>query len=108
MRAGPSGDAVYLSAKTGAGVALQEYLKSCVDYHEAPAGAFSARRRHIDALRRVQACVQEARKAFLAARGPELVAEHLRLAQQALSEITGDFTSEDVLGEIFSTFCVGK
>ncbi|CAN5807647.1 tRNA uridine-5-carboxymethylaminomethyl(34) synthesis GTPase MnmE [soil metagenome] len=110
VRAGPSGDAVYLSAKTGAGVALlEQYLKSCVDYHEAPAaGAFSARRRHVDALRRVQACVQEAQKAFLAARGPELVAEHLRLAQQALSEITGDFTSEDLLGEIFSTFCVGK
>ncbi|OOO02754.1 MAG: tRNA modification GTPase MnmE [Chromatiales bacterium USCg_Taylor] len=88
---------------------LEQYLKSCVDYHEAPAaGAFSARRRHVDALRRVQACVQEAQKAFLAARGPELVAEHLRLAQQALSEITGDFTSEDLLGEIFSTFCVGK
>ena len=108
--AGPGGDhEVYLSAKTGTGVALlEQYLKNCVGYNEAPAGAFSARRRHVDALRRVQACVQEAQKAFLVASGPGLVAEHLRLAQRALSEITGDFTSEDLLIEIFSTFCVGK
>ncbi|MGH8508039.1 MAG: tRNA uridine-5-carboxymethylaminomethyl(34) synthesis GTPase MnmE [Gammaproteobacteria bacterium] len=106
---GPGGDEVYLSAKTGAGMALlEQHLKTCVGYNEAPAGAFSARRRHVDALRRVQASVQEAQKAFLVASAPELVAEHLRLAQQALSEITGDFTSEDLLSEIFSTFCVGK
>ena len=66
-----------------------------------------ARRRHLDALRRAQAHVAVAH-ARASERAGELLAEELRQAQQALSEITGGFTSDDLLGRIFSSFCIGK
>lgn len=98
---------VYLSAKTGAGLPLLERFLGEVagDVRD---GGFSARRRHVEALEQAQAALAEASEAACAGAGDELLAEHLRRAQARLSEITGEFTTEDLLGEIFSTFCVGK
>ncbi|MDD2814709.1 MAG: tRNA uridine-5-carboxymethylaminomethyl(34) synthesis GTPase MnmE [Thiotrichaceae bacterium] len=99
---------VYLSAKTGAGVAkLKQYLKDKVGVHDYSEGNFIARRRHLDALQRAQQALNNAEIRTLAYQN-ELLAEELRLAQQALGEITGEFTADDLLGKIFSTFCVGK
>ena len=70
-------------------------------------GAFSARRRHLDALTRAATAFQRARERF-AESALELAAEELREAHQALNEITGEFTTEVLLGEIFSSFCIGK
>jgi tRNA modification GTPase len=69
-------------------------------------GAFSARRRHLDALARVRGHLVAARAELSGAL--ELTAEHLRRAQTALGELTGELTSDDLLGEIFATFCIGK
>jgi len=100
---------VYLSALNGAGLALlREHLKESAGYQDSDSGAFSARRRHLDALRRARGHVQDAADILSSTRAFELFAEDLRLAQQALGEITGEFTSEDLLGEIFSSFCIGK
>lgn len=99
---------VYLSAKTGAGVAeLKQHLKDKVGVHDYSEGNFIARRRHLDALQRAQQALNNAETRTLAYQN-ELLAEELRLAQQALGEITGEFTADDLLGKIFSTFCVGK
>jgi tRNA modification GTPase len=67
-----------------------------------------ARRRHLDALARADAAVARAREQLIENAAGELVAEELRLAQQALGEITGEFTSDDLLGRIFGEFCIGK
>ncbi len=100
---------VYLSALTGAGLdLLRAHLKDSAGYQDSESGTFSARRRHLDALRRARAHVQDAAEILSSTRAFELFAEDLRLAQQALGEITGEFTSEDLLGEIFSSFCIGK
>lgn len=112
-RAGASrhGDSlqVRLSAKTGAGIdALESALKASVGYQLADEGSFMARRRHLDALARAAAAVQAAEEVLCQRGAGELAAEELRLAQQALAEITGEVTSEDILGEIFSRFCIGK
>jgi tRNA modification GTPase len=100
---------VFLSARTGEGVELlRAHLKACAGYLESESGAFAARRRHLDALNRAWRHVQSAAVILGSTRAFELFAEDLRLAQLALSEITGEFTSEDLLGEIFSSFCIGK
>lgn len=100
---------IYLSAQSGAGVELlREHLKACVGYHSADAGSFLARRRHLDALQRAAQHLHQAQDNLLTRRAGELCAEELRLAQQALAEITGEFTSDDLLGRIFSSFCIGK
>ncbi len=97
-----------ISAHTGAGIAaLRAHLEDCMGFQGAGEGDFVARRRHLDALRRADEHLQAAR-AHLQQRAGELMAEELRLAQQALSEITGAFTSEDLLERIFSSFCIGK
>jgi tRNA modification GTPase len=102
------GTEVALSARSGEGMtALSEHLKNVVGYTESGAGNFSARRRHLDALQRAAGNLEDAQACLNSGNG-ELLAEELRLAQQHLSEITGEFSSDDLLGEIFSSFCIGK
>ena len=71
-------------------------------------GGFLARRRHLQALNTAAEHLQQGYQQLVYAKSGELLAEELRLAQQALSEITGEFTSDDLLGRIFSSFCIGK
>ena len=98
-----------LSALTGKGLEdLRAHLKTCMGYQTAGGGTVSARRRHLEALARARAHTEEAARQLTERRAGELVAEELRAAQQALSEITGAFTSDDLLGRIFSGFCIGK
>jgi tRNA modification GTPase len=98
-----------LSALTGAGLPeLRAHLKSCMGYQGDAGGAVSARRRHLEALGRAREHVEEAARQLTERRAGELVAEELRAAQQHLSEITGEFTSEDLLARIFAGFCIGK
>lgn len=105
---GPWGPQVRLSARTGAGLdALAAHLKRCMGYADTHEGAFTARRRHLDALERTRAHLAAARSA-LAARHGELAAEDLRRAHAALGEITGEFSADDLLGAIFGRFCIGK
>ncbi|MEA3107410.1 MAG: tRNA modification GTPase [Gammaproteobacteria bacterium] len=100
---------VFLSAQTGAGIELlRVHLKASAGYRDADSGALSARRRHLDALRRARELVQNAAETLRQVHAIELFAEDLRLAQRNLSEITGDVSSEDLLGEIFGSFCIGK
>jgi tRNA modification GTPase len=100
---------VFISARTGAGLELlRVHLKTSAGYLESESGAFAARRRHLDALNRARQHVQSAADTLSSTRAFELFAEDLRLAQQALGEITGEFTSDDLLGEIFGSFCIGK
>jgi tRNA modification GTPase len=104
-----AGASLRISARTGEGLdLLRAHLKTAAGYVPDEAGTFSARRRHLDALARVHAHVLVARGHLRDAAGPELVAEELRLAQGALGEVLGEFTSEDLLSRIFSSFCIGK
>lgn len=107
----PTGaDGLVVSARTGAGLdALRERLLELAGWHASPEGLFIARTRHVQALRRTREHLQHAREQ--AARRDaalDLLAEELRLAHDALGEITGAFTPDDLLGEIFSRFCIGK
>ncbi len=100
---------VFISALTGAGIPLlRSHLKVAAGYLDSDSGALAARRRHLDALTRAREHVQCAADSLSSTRAFELFAEDLRLAQHALGEITGEFTSEDLLGEIFGSFCIGK
>jgi tRNA modification GTPase len=100
---------VYVSATTGEGIELlREHLKACMGYQTTDVGAFSARRRHLEALTRAQRHLKEAANQLFEHRAGELMAEELRQAQQCLAEITGEFTSDDLLGRIFASFCIGK
>ena len=97
---------IYLSAKTGAGVALlNERLLNIAGYQQNTEGVFMARARHLDAMTLVQTHLSNGRAQIKLA---ELLAEELKLAQEALASITGEFTPDDLLGEIFSKFCIGK
>jgi tRNA modification GTPase len=100
---------IRLSARTGDGVDdLREHLKQCMGFSGTTEGGFMARRRHLDALERAAEHLiigKEQLEGFMAG---EILAEELRLAQQHLSEITGEFTSDDLLGRIFTSFCIGK
>jgi tRNA modification GTPase len=100
---------IFLSAQTGAGIELlRDHLKTSAGYRDAGSGALSARRRHLEALRRARELLESAADTMRRVRGIELIAEDLRLAQRSLGEITGEFTSDDLLGEIFGSFCIGK
>ena len=97
---------VGVSAKTGAGIEeLRAKLLDKVGWHDQESGIFMAQERHVRALALAQTHLSQARAALASA---ELFAEELRLAQRALNEITGEFTPDDLLGEIFSRFCIGK
>lgn len=100
---------IRLSARDQIGLdALRAHLKQLMGYESAREGSFIARRRHLEALHQAQAFLQSGEDQLLGAAAGELLAEDLRLAQNALSEITGEFTSDDLLGRIFSSFCIGK
>jgi len=101
--------AVRLSAKTGDGIdALHECLRAAAGYRNLGEGAFTSRKRHIDALRRAAKHFMTGKAALEDMKAGELLAEELRLAQEALGEITGAVSSDDLLGRIFSEFCIGK
>ena len=100
---------IRLSARTGDGVeVLRNHLKQSMGFDTNMEGGFLARRRHLQALEEAANHLQQGKAQLLGAWAGELLAEELRLAQQALSEITGEFTSDDLLGRIFSSFCIGK
>lgn len=109
-RAADGTPVIAVSALTGDGLtALRDHLKKCAGYVSSGEGTFSARRRHLDALTRAEEFMLHAHTQLQQPqRAPELIAEDLRQAQQALGEITGAFTTEDLLGAIFSRFCIGK
>ena len=100
---------VYLCASSGGGIdGLRAHLKECIGFHPAADGALSARARHLDALRRARAHVEEAHRLLTERHAGELVAQELRDAQRDLGEITGQVTSDELLGRIFGSFCIGK
>ncbi|UTW10792.1 tRNA uridine-5-carboxymethylaminomethyl(34) synthesis GTPase MnmE [Marinobacterium rhizophilum] len=100
---------ISLSAKGGQGIELlREHLKDCMGFQSTTEGGFMARRRHLDALERAHALLETGRDQLEHMGAGELLAEDLRQAQQALNEITGEFSSDDLLGRIFSSFCIGK
>ncbi|MCP1328466.1 tRNA uridine-5-carboxymethylaminomethyl(34) synthesis GTPase MnmE, partial [Halomonas sp. 707D4] len=98
-----------LSAKTGAGVDnLKAHLKDVMGFAATTEGRFSARRRHLDALDRASTALEAGRAQLEGMGAGELLAEDLRDAQASLGEITGEFSADDLLGEIFGSFCIGK
>jgi tRNA modification GTPase len=100
---------IHLSAVTGDGLELlRAHLKDSVGFHPAGTGVLSARARHLEALRRARAHVEEAHRLLTERHAGELVAQELTDAQRQLGEITGEVTSDDLLGRIFSNFCIGK
>ncbi|MFG0720241.1 tRNA uridine-5-carboxymethylaminomethyl(34) synthesis GTPase MnmE [Pseudomonas sp. GLN_6] len=100
---------ISLSAKSTEGLdLLREHLKACMGYEQTSESSFSARRRHLEALRQAAAHLEHGHAQLTLAGAGELLAEDLRMAQQALGEITGAFSSDDLLGRIFSSFCIGK
>ncbi|MCX7087415.1 MAG: tRNA uridine-5-carboxymethylaminomethyl(34) synthesis GTPase MnmE [Methylococcales bacterium] len=105
----PTGTKLALSVKTGAGIDLLiQHLKDSVGFTESTEHVFIARRRHIEALSLGYMAVNNALNLLRTSHAGELIADELRQAQNALSEITGKFTSDDLLGKIFSSFCIGK
>jgi tRNA modification GTPase len=105
-----AGTSIAISAKTGQGIeALRQKLLDIAGWQSAPEGVFIARERHVQALKAVQGHLQRAAQHLAAkAQSLDLLAEELRLAQNALGSITGEFSADDLLGEIFSRFCIGK
>jgi tRNA modification GTPase len=100
---------LHVSALTGAGLEeLRAHLKGCMGFQTVEGGAISARARHLESLARARGHTEEAARQLTERRAGELVAEELRAAQAALGEITGEFTSDDLLGRIFAGFCIGK
>lgn len=106
---GKVGDEIHISAKMNLGIQeLKEALKQQMGYQNNGEDTFIARRRHLHALERTQQYVDNAEIQLTEFNAGELMAEELRLAQDELGQITGKFTSDDLLGEIFSSFCIGK
>lgn len=100
---------LFISAKYGHGIdTLKNALKKQMDYHPESESTFIARRRHLHALKETQDAVDQAEIQLTHYYAGELMAEDLRIAQEALGKITGTFTADDLLGEIFSSFCIGK
>ena len=100
---------IALSAKQGEGIdQLRQHLRESMGLQQTTQGEFIARRRHLDAIERGRAHLLDAKNAMYAGMAGELIAEDLRLCQNALAEITGEFSADDLLGEIFGNFCIGK
>nr|WP_113865669.1 tRNA uridine-5-carboxymethylaminomethyl(34) synthesis GTPase MnmE [Brenneria salicis]NMN93411.1 tRNA modification GTPase trmE [Brenneria salicis ATCC 15712 = DSM 30166]RBP64384.1 tRNA modification GTPase trmE [Brenneria salicis ATCC 15712 = DSM 30166]RLM31400.1 tRNA uridine-5-carboxymethylaminomethyl(34) synthesis GTPase MnmE [Brenneria salicis ATCC 15712 = DSM 30166] len=100
---------IRLSARTGEGIdTLRDHLKQSMGFTSNTEGGFLARRRHLQALEQAAWHLVQGKEQLVSAYAGELLAEELRLAQHCLSEITGEFTSDDLLGRIFSSFCIGK
>ena len=108
-RDGAGQETVTLSALTGTGLELlRTHLKTVAGLEESPGGSYAARRRHLAALERAGRHIDAAGELVAAGHALELAAEELRLGQEALGEITGKVSTEDLLGRIFSEFCIGK
>lgn len=104
-----SGDQIFLSIKTGEGLdLLKNYLKKSVGYNENQEAVFIARQRHVNALSEALTAIRTGLMQLQEHQAAEIVAEELRLAQNHLGEITGKISSDDLLGKIFSSFCIGK
>jgi len=102
-------DSVAVSAKTGEGLdALRNVIRRLAGYRNLGEGAFTARQRHVDALAEAARHFEAGRTALEQEQAGELLAEELRLAQRALGRITGEVSSDELLGKIFSEFCIGK
>lgn len=100
---------IYVSTQTQQGIdALTHRILEACGHGASQEGAFTARRRHVEALSAVGAALEQAMPLLAEASEMELAAEHLRRARRHLSAITGEYTTEDLLGQIFSTFCIGK
>ncbi|HDZ58341.1 MAG TPA: tRNA uridine-5-carboxymethylaminomethyl(34) synthesis GTPase MnmE [Pseudomonas xinjiangensis] len=98
-----------LSARSGQGVdLLRDHLKTCMGYEQTAESLFSARRRHLEALEQASLQLEHGHHQLTVLGAGELLAEDLRVAQQALGSITGQFSADDLLGRIFSSFCIGK
>lgn len=101
--------AIHLSAKTGEGIdILRQHLKTCMGYKEGGEGRFSARRRHLHSLEKAKTFLLNGQQQLLVSGAGELLAEDLRQCQNSLGEITGAISSDELLGNIFSSFCIGK
>ncbi|WP_392562978.1 tRNA uridine-5-carboxymethylaminomethyl(34) synthesis GTPase MnmE [Orbus sturtevantii] len=100
---------IRLSARTSDGVdVLRQHLKDSMGFAATAEGGFLARRRHLNALENAAQHLNSGLTQLMVFHAGELLAEELRLAQESLSEITGAFTSDDLLGKIFGSFCIGK
>jgi len=98
-----------ISAKTGQGIdSLRQRIRAAVGAADRAEGSFSARQRHVEALKKAGIHLLSGRRVMEESQAGELLAEELRLAQQALGEITGEMLPDDLLGEIFASFCIGK
>lgn len=105
----PEGTEIHLSVKTGDGMELLDaHLKQSMGFEAETDDIFTARRRHIDALNNAYGCIENGLIQLQTAQAGELLAEELRQAQRCLSEITGEFTTDDLFGRIFGSFCIGK
>ena len=87
---------------------LTDHLKDCMGFNASSEGQFIARRRHLDAIDRAAEHLYLGKYQLQENQAGELLAEELRLTQQHLNEITGEFSSDDLLTKIFSSFCIGK
>ncbi|PKM29824.1 MAG: tRNA uridine-5-carboxymethylaminomethyl(34) synthesis GTPase MnmE [Gammaproteobacteria bacterium HGW-Gammaproteobacteria-11] len=100
---------LHLCARSGEGVELlREHLKACMGFEQTAESLFSARRRHLEALEQASQQLDHGYQQLTLMGAGELLAEDLRMAQQALGSITGEFNADDLLGRIFSSFCIGK
>ena len=100
---------VWISAKTGQGLdILRHKIREAVGATDRAEGSFSARQRHVDAIKRANNHLLAGQQVMEESAAGELLAEELRLAHRALGEITGEMLPDDLLGEIFSSFCIGK
>jgi tRNA modification GTPase len=109
VRENDAGVEVAIAAREGLGMSLLiDHLKACVGYQTPGEGEFMARRRHLDSLQSALEHLDRGEAMLAQHQAGELLAEDLRQAQQRLGEITGEFSADDLLGRIFSTFCIGK